>query len=316
MSLVNLTVNPQTGRAQLHQTAIRAETALLRSLRQSPRSIAPIVIMIHGYKYEPSRAHNCPHASIFSPDQPHSWPDGLGITPGGATLGIGFGWGARGKLRRAFVAARSSGRELARLIRLLHRAAPQRPVHLLAHSMGAEVALSALAAAPAGSVKQVIVMAAASYQSAAFAALNSPAGRSARLINATTAQNALFNRLFETLIAPPKPGDRALGRGIAAPNAVTLRLDCARAREILHQLGAPLAASRRPICHWSVYTAPGALRLYRRMIHAPGSLDWHLLRSAAQPRSFPAKLLAVFNRRLLAFRPFASHRPQIICPER
>src|SRR5687767_3580611 len=74
---------------------------LSRRLRRLGR--APVVVLVHGYRFHPGIAHADPHRSLFAfrPAEDHwkirSWPMGLGFADdaGESGLGIGFAWPAR-----------------------------------------------------------------------------------------------------------------------------------------------------------------------------------------------------------------------------
>lgn len=256
-------------------------------LHQSPRPIAqelsrhdaegPVIIMIHGYKYRPGSLRHCPHLHLLAlhpmdmPWRTPSWPRQLGFGTGHASegLAIAFGWNARGAPWVAQRRALQAGVALARVILQVRQRCPHRPVHILAHSMGIELVLEALLTLPKGSVDRVIAMSGASYQSRALAALSSDAGRSCEMINITSRENDMFDFVYERLIAPPEPRDRAIGAGLDAANTVTLQLDCAGTLDYLAHLGAPIGAPERRICHWSSYTRPGILRFYNDLLREP-----------------------------------------------
>lgn len=225
------------------------------------RAKGPLVIMLHGYKYLPGTPKHCPHLSLFDPTHPWAWPHQLALTSMDATA-IGFGWCARGNLRQIFDRAGALGSDLAETILRLHQIAPHRRIHVIAHSMGAEVTFSALSQLPAGAVDRLIMLTGAAYRSRAEEALQTPAGRTAELINITSRENDFFDFALECLVPAPRRGDRVLGTGITAPNAVTLQLDCARTLAALARLGHDIQPSDRRICHWSSYTRPGAMTFY------------------------------------------------------
>ena len=155
-----------------------------------------------------------------------SWPSHLGFDdPKGKELGIAFGWNARGTLWQATRSALKAGKALACLINRLRKIDPKRPVHLLAHSLGAQVAFSALEQVEPGDLSRIVVLNGAVFQSAATKAMSCTAGRRAQLFNVTSAENALFDFIFELLMRPGARGDRALGNGFQADNAITLRLN-------------------------------------------------------------------------------------------
>ena len=158
----------------------------------------------------------------------------------------------------------------------LRRQGPDRPVHVLAHSMGTEIALQALYHLPANAIQRIVSLTGASYRETAQAALETAAGQTTEFFNITSRENDTFDFLFERLVAPPVPGDRAIGLGLKAPNAVTLQLDCTETLGNLHRLGAPLGSPERRICHWSTYTRAGTLRFYNDLMRNPAR--WPLQR--------------------------------------
>lgn len=229
-----------------------------------------IVIMIHGYKYQPDHPDHCPWHNIYS-DRADAWPSALGFGGGSNAPGLAltFGWPARGPLWAARRRALEAGHALARLIRYLHSAAPARPVHIIAHSLGVEPALEALLHVPEGAVSRIVSMTGASYRGRVEAALRSPAGQRAELINVTSRENDLFDWLYERIIAPTGPGDRAMGQGLDLPNAVTLQLDCPETLDHLARMGMPVGRDSRRICHWSAYTRPGVMAFYGMLLRRP-----------------------------------------------
>lgn len=248
----------------------------------------PAIVMIHGYKYAPGHPHHCPHSKILGPGD-DAWPAALGFGAGQTAegLGIAFGWHARRPLRAAHRLARDLGQSLAQLIALLRAEAPDRPVHIIAHSLGSETTLSALQHLPAGSVNRILLLTGASYVSHASAMLHTPAGRTAEVFNITSRENDLFDLAFERLIATPRAGDTALGHGIDAPNALTLQLDCATTLAVLAQFGLPVAASTRRVCHWSSYTRPGIMALYARLLGQPTALSFAEMADLLPPTQTP-----------------------------
>jgi hypothetical protein len=130
-------------------------------------------------------------------------------------------------------------------------------------------------------------MTGAAYRSSARDALTSAAGRAALLINVTSRENDLFDFLYECLIPRPERGDRAIGAGIEAENAVTLQLDNPETLAALARMGHPLDAPRKRICHWSSYTRPGVLRLYNDVLRRPDHWTLKALKHAEHPRAQP-----------------------------
>ena len=256
----------------------------------------PVIIMVHGFKYAPGHASECPHRHIFAlaPERDCfkmvSWPRGLGFDGQDQRegLAIGFGWNARGSPWRAYAEAARAGAALARLVDALKAQAPGRPVHAIAHSFGARVVLSALAHLAPGALGRIILLAGAEFGHHASAALATPAGRSAEIINVTTRENDLFDVLLEWLIPAPARGDRSLGLALASgPNVLTLQLDDDETLEVLRGAGFVIAPPAARICHWSPYTRAGALDFYARLLREPERLRLAQLRAALPERSAP-----------------------------
>ncbi|MGD9864479.1 MAG: alpha/beta hydrolase [Pseudodonghicola sp.] len=275
-------INATGERAELHRGSEPAEQAL----RRAGAAPGPAVVMIHGFKYLPGHRIHCPHRHILAlqpealPWRSPSWPRQLGFGAGLRDEGVAvaFGWQARGALWTAQRRAVEAGRALAQVIATLHDQAPERPVHVIAHSLGTELALEALHHLPRGAVGRIISLTGASYRSRAQAALDTEAGCTAEFINVTSRENDPFDFLFERLIAPPQPGDRAIGHGLEAPNAITLQLDCPGTLAHLDRLGAAIALPERRICHWSSYMRPGVLQFYKDLLRRPESLPLGLIR--------------------------------------
>ncbi len=245
----------------------------------------PVIIMVHGFKYDPECASCSPHETIFgrasSHDSAHiaQWPRPLGFSTEQPDqgLGIAFGWRARGDLWSAQRSAHSAGRHLARVITHLHKVAPQRPIHAITHSMGSEVVFKALHHLHPGTLTRIIALSGASYTSRVCAAMQTPAGTTAELFNITSRENDLFDFVYERLMAPPTPQDRAMGTGVHAPNAVNIQLDCTRSLSVLTGFGAHIAPPNARVCHWSSYTRPGALQFYGHAMRRPQDVPLHAL---------------------------------------
>ena len=266
------------------------DAALLKAALAGLPTAAPIVIMLHGYRFSPGSVAHDPHRHILS-ETPEpgcwkaiSWPRHLGLL-GDQGLAIGFGWEARGTLWAAHRNAALSGHRLAMLIHALRAIDPHRPIHILAHSLGARVAFSALGQLPKDGVQRLILLAAALFRPEAQAALASPAGRSAQVFNVTGRENLLFDALLR--LALPHLGP-ALGRGrIKQGNWLDLHLDNAVSLTRLADLGYPIAAPTARICHWSGYLRPGVWRLYRALLLTPALTPLPFLRGALAPANAP-----------------------------
>lgn len=238
--------------------------ALERALAALPPG-APVVVLIHGYKYAPDVPGHCPHETILAARTPRqhwkvmSWPRHLGFGRGQEGLVIAFGWDALGSIWGAYGRAGAAGRALAGLI-----AGIDRPVHMLAHSLGARVALSALAHAGAGDVGRVVLIAGAELRGRAHAAMTTPAGRRAEVLNVTSRENAPFDLMFEAVLGFR---GRALGAGLPdVPGWTDLPVGEAATRARLARLGHRIGAPSRRACHWSLYLRPGLLPLYGAVI--------------------------------------------------
>lgn len=262
---------------------------LAPALRQGLDRGGPIVIMIHGYKFDPQHRETCPHRHILSLSPRRdcakavSWPRGLGFDglSRDEGLAIAFGWAARGTIWGAYDRAAKAGRALATLIDMIGQIAPGRPVHLLAHSLGARVALTALPHVGAQRVGRVILLSGADYGETARSALQSPAGTNAEIINVTSRENDLFDFLLERLVAPPKRGDWTLAHGMPlSRNTLTLQLDHPETLRVLRSAGFGIAPPGGRICHWSSYIRHGVFPLYRALLRRPDDLPLVQLRAA------------------------------------
>lgn len=263
-------INATADQPHLHGTP----RSLWPVLGRHAHGAGPVIVMIHGYKYQPGHAVHCPHRHIMAlqpqclPRRGPSWPRQLGFGAGNCDEGlcIAFGWNARGALWSARRRAVQAGRALARVLEAVHRQAPDRPVHLISHSMGTEVALETLHHLPAGAVQRLLSLTGACYRHRALVALRTEAGQQAEFVNITSRENDPFDFLFERLISPPRKGDRSIGLGLQAANAVTLQLDCPGTLSRLEHLGGHIAPPDRRICHWSAYTRPGAMQFYKDLM--------------------------------------------------
>ncbi|MEM9910190.1 MAG: hypothetical protein AAF922_05345, partial [Pseudomonadota bacterium] len=175
------------------------------------------------------------------------------------------------------------------LLAILAQLAPDRPVHILAHSLGARVALRALPACNTARLGRIILLNGAEFGETARAALDSPAARAAEVINVTSRENDLFDFLLERFVSPPKTGDRCLSQSLPErPNTLTLQLDHPDTIRALRRAGFCLASESFRVCHWSAYLRPGVFDLYKAMLRAPASTDLNRLRvllpNAPEPR--------------------------------
>ncbi|MEL6294959.1 MAG: alpha/beta hydrolase [Pseudomonadota bacterium] len=267
----------------------------MSGIRSAARGSGPVIVMIHGFKYDPNCGSCSPHSTIFArtahPDRTDDtqWPRHLGFGNGHADegLAIAFGWRARGNLWRAERSARAAGRNLARVVREIRNIAPERPVHMVTHSLGSEVAFAALERLPTRSVGRIFALTAASYVSRANAAMQTPAGRTSELFNVTSRENDVFDFMYERMIAPPERGDWAMGTGVELPNAVNIQIDCPETLRRLTDFGGHIEPSNRRVCHWSGYTRPGVLRFYKLAMRQPDRVPLDALRRALPAQTAP-----------------------------
>ena len=276
------------------------EAGLRRRLARCPPT-APIVVLIHGFKFHPDLAHADPHRSLFALDtarddrKVRSWPEGLGFRAdeGETGLCIGLAWPAsapvlaslvttgRNGFARVYDRAAPYGARLAQLVALLQRLAPGRPVDLMAHSLGARVALAALpdlAEAPG----RVILLGAAEFDARALEFLDaSRAPRLPQIYNVTARANDLYDLAFETFAPRRGWGERAVGLGLRAqrPCWLDLQLDRPEVTAWINALGIPLTASSARLCHWGFYTRGGALAVYEAILRRRPGWDIGSLRA-------------------------------------
>lgn len=254
-----------------------AGPALASTLRDLPPD-APVMVMIHGYKYAPGIPGRCPHGSILSlaPSARHprrcvSWPRAMGFTETVASEGlcIAFGWRATGTIWQATRAADTAAMALGNLLGRAEAAG--RLVHVLTHSLGARVALGALPALPRRAVGRMVLLHAAEFRSRACAALDTPAGRTAEVVNVTTRENDLFDALLRGFVGPHRPLDPALsaGLGMSRPNWLDIRIDDPASREALAEMGFAIPPPEGRVCHWSAYMRAGMFDLHRALLRAP-----------------------------------------------
>ena len=236
---------------------------------------APIMVMVHGYRFSPTVPAHDPFAHIMAltrrnPDRRAlPWPRHLGFGRGDPMegLGVAFGWEARGSFWAAHAEARRAGVALARLVEDLREALPGRPVHMVAHSLGARVVLRAMRDLPEGALRRVVLMSPAEHRGAGRAAMASPCGRRAEVISVRSPENRAFDALVQVLIPRPEP---VLGFGLPGHER-WLDLDpCDPAlMEAARRLGHPIAPRRWRMCHHSSYARPGLMRLYRALLRQP-----------------------------------------------
>jgi hypothetical protein len=297
--------------AGVHGAAGEGVEAGLRRRLAGVAAGVPVVVMVHGYKFDPAHPATDPHRSLYAFAPPgdcpriRSWPAGLGFADdaGETGLAVGFGWPACAahvptllrERRTGFAAvydrAGAFGVRLAELVALVQRLAPGRPVDLVAHSLGARVALAALphlAAAPG----RVILLGAAEFDGRALAALEALRAPSRpQVYNVTARANDLYDLAFETFAPRRHRDERAVGRGLAVarPDWLDLQLDRPEVTAWVNERGIRLKPPEARLCHWGFYTRSGALAVYQAILRRRPGWDIAALRavpglSAQEPR--------------------------------
>ena len=265
--------------------------ALERSLAAlAPR--APVAVLIHGFRYAPGAGIHCPHGHILSltprRDVPRaiSWPRHLRLAGPQDGLALAFGWPARGTIWQAQARTAGAAEALATLVAAIRRLDPDRRVDLVAHSLGARVAMAALPLAEAGSIGRVLLLAPADFRAHAEAAMDSSAGRAAEVFSITSRANALFDLCMETLLSARLHASLAQGLSHPRQNWLDLRIDDTATETALARLGFPLRPAMVRICHWQPYLRPGVFALYRALLArtlSPGQIRAMLRACAPQP---------------------------------
>lgn len=240
----------------------------------------PVLIMLHGYRYSPSQPSLDPHNFILQNSHKNGWPQQMGYSPDSPHQGlcIAFGWEAGGTIWRAYREASRAGLALASLIKQIATLGAG-PVNIMAHSLGVRVALASLPHLAPGMIGRMILLTGAELRTTAEAALITPAGQSAQVLNIISRENDIFDFLYEWLLAPHHFGARTMGAGISLPNCVTAQIDDADHLTALRCLGFPVPVASKRVCHWSSYTRPGLFPLYRGFLSASNPLDLADLRA-------------------------------------
>ena len=252
-----------------------AELEAQLSLQETPSAF---VIMIHGYKFDSTQRHHCPHATMFNPsavEQDYrtlSWPDAFHMAPAGSCA-IGFSWPARGRLKSVYHLAARAGVELGQLIKALRSNYPKTPIHLMAHSMGARVVLRAFHTLGAGNIERAILMFPAEYEVPSEAALNTDAGQTCEILTIASRENAFYEYLFSWMnLAGHQMGRAFGGYQPSRTNHVTVWIDRKEIIDALHSMDIQVGTRKRRLCHWSAYTRTGIFNLYARWLFHPRQL--------------------------------------------
>ena len=270
----------------------------LRAALGSVAPDAPVVVLVHGWKFHPGIPAADPHRSLYAfrpgPGRRiRSWPEGLGLADDGGESGlaIGFGWPASashvtsllGRGRTGFATvyhrAGAAGPALAALVAQVQALAPGRPVDVLAHSLGARVALAALPHLDRAPERMVLLGAAElAARAEAFLAARRAAVPPA-VYNVTARTNDLYDLAFECFVPGRRRGELAMGTGLAGlPSWLDLQLDRTEVTEWAQAQGIALSPETARCCHWGFYTREGALALYQAILRRRPGWDVASLR--------------------------------------
>ncbi len=305
MAMLRLAVADDTPRLYCPENGHQADVLMCSTIRNAAPELpanAPIVILVHGYRYDPFAVPLAdPHQTLFSFDpvrgrsdrwqKTESWPLGLGFSPDDTTgkdgLCVAFGWRSRpatrlGRFCVAYGNAEGAGRALLRTVELLARVYPDHPVDFVAHSLGARVVLSAMRLAAQRRrhdllqvMGRAIMLGPAELAFVArntLAAMDAVSRRRSPMIYAILArENDVFDALLEHF-APALPSKRprlgigASGLGTGRRNWLNIQLDHPETLQWLAERGAVIGGGARRACHWGVYNRPGALGLYAAIL--------------------------------------------------
>jgi pimeloyl-ACP methyl ester carboxylesterase len=272
--------------------------AIARAAAPALRKSQPLVVMVHGYKFDPydPNAAN-PHEYLYHFDleravadrwqRPASWPAGLGFRerdPWGIDgLCVGFAWSSRpnqrmGAFCRAYQEAGNAGRALLQTLESLAEAYPARDIDIFVHSLGARVALTALrVAARRGRVDvlervgRVLLLGPAELASVARDTMeaieHAAPARKPEIYSVVARENDFFDVLVERFapkikgVTPICVGSHGMGEDFGG--WLDLQLDSPALQEWLAARGVVIGGGPpRKVCHWGVYNRPGALDLY------------------------------------------------------
>lgn len=263
----------------------RAATA--HALRVLP-SKTPICILIHGYRFTWRGGRACldPQERLYGTDRTFTqavkperanWAGWLGFDDRSAADGlcIAFGWEARSTASgdgfrtfgRIYRDAAKTGAALARLVRFITEQHSDAEIDIVAHSLGARVALQAMHHEPDLAFGRFILLGAAEFVETAHNALEKSC--SPTVYHIMSRANDPFDGLFYHFApAPEHPGDRSLGYsglGHRHPRWIDIQLDLPEMRGWLAARGHRLRRDEM-VSHWHFYTDPGAMSFYRAIL--------------------------------------------------
>ena len=293
--------------------------AVARNAATALRKSQPLVVMVHGYKFDPFNP-NCENPNDFlyhyDPDRvasdrwkrPASWPLGLGFRErdpyGVSGLCVGFAWSSRPQQRvgafcRAYQEASQAGRALLKTLDVLAQAHPNRDIDIFVHSLGARVALTALrVAAKRGRtdlierIGKVLLLGPAELVSVARETMEAieraAPSRKPEIYSVVARENDFFDVLVERFapkiegVTPICVGSHGMGEDF--DSWLDLQLDSPALNEWLLARGIEIGGGPpRRVCHWGVYNRPGALDFYADILRNRAAWSIDAMRSAGVP---------------------------------
>ena len=314
-----------TGRVpRLYDPAMGADApvftpAAARNAATALRKSQPLVVMVHGYKfdpYDPESENPNDFLYHYDPDRvesdrwkrPASWPLGLGFRErdpyGVSGLCVGFAWSSRPRQRmgafcRAYQEASEAGRALLQTLDTLAEAHPNRDIDIFVHSLGARVALTALrVAAKRGRadllerIGKVVLLGPAELVSVARDTMEAieraaPA-RQPEIYSVVARENDFFDVLVERFspkiegVTPICVGSHGMGEDF--DGWLDLQLDSPALNNWLSARGVEIGGGPpRRVCHWGVYNRPGALDFYADILRNRNVWSIDAMRAAGVP---------------------------------
>lgn len=304
---------------ELGTSAPEFTAAAARAAAPALRKSQPLVVMVHGYKFDPydSECEN-PHDFLFHYDpervasdrwkRPASWPHGLGFREtdsyGVSGLCVAFSWSSRPRQRmgafcQAYQEAAEAGRALLRTLEILAEAHPYRDIDIFVHSLGARVALTALrVAAKRGQpellarIGKVLLLGPAELVSVARDTMEAieraaPARRP-QVYSVVARENDFFDVLVERFapkiegVTPICVGSHGMGEDF--DGWLDLQLDSPALKDWLSMRGVEIGGGPpRRVCHWGVYNRPGALDFYADILRNRDRWSIEAMRAAGVP---------------------------------
>ena len=322
MAMLRLAATGRTPRIfdpALGEDAPEITSAAARAAAPALRKSQPLVVMVHGYKFDPFDPNSeNPNDFLyhFDPERvvsdrwkrPASWPLGLGFRErdpyGVHGLCVGFSWASCPKQRmgafcRAYGEAAEAGRALLRTLEILAEAYPSRDIDIFVHSLGARVALTALrVAAKRGRpdilerIGKVLLLGPAELVSVArdtMEAIDRAApARRPQIYSVVARENDFFDVLVERF-APKIEGVTPIcvgshGMGEDYEGWLDLQLDSPALIDWLAARGVVIGGGPpRRVCHWGVYNRPGALDFYADILRNREQWSVDAMRAAGVP---------------------------------